>query len=495
MSLTFPISAPPAPPPPAPASSSNSADSAGNGRSFSDVLKETTASSAQNTPTDPSSTGAIKPDPAKKPDAADSSSESSGAGKSSSDESASNTGSATQAANSAGDTGDATSDATKTGQAQQAATGVAALSAGQKLADTKSVKKATDDPTANGGNPDAAVTQTIVPADQAVAALADKQKGNQKDKVGKSAATSSSSDPTGATINLAAQAAAVVDPSIAQATDKNIAPQSDAKDADAGKHAVAASDDQAGKSALRAEQPLQPGDAGGQGAKQKSAASSGGNPNARQDAASQTAAASTGGAAPAPVTAKPTDHSSPVAGVSTFDQQLVGAASATRTNAPNPTAASPAPAQLPPPPTAADFAAANHAQIVNSVHTQLLPNGGSIQLRLDPPDLGTMQVTVRMRDGMMSAEFQASNDQAAKLLSHSLGELKTQLETQGVSVEKLHVSSVPRETRSGSGNSESRQQREQSPSHEQQREQQRKEMIRRMWAKLAKGKGPLDMVA
>jgi hypothetical protein len=73
--------------------------------------------------------------------------------------------------------------------------------------------------------------------------------------------------------------------------------------------------------------------------------------------------------------------------------------------------------------------------------------------------------------------------------------LKTQLETQGVSVEKLHVTSTPRETRNGGSGSGSRQEREQTPSEEQKREQQRKEMIRRMWAKLAKGPVPLDMVA
>ena len=118
-----------------------------------------------------------------------------------------------------------------------------------------------------------------------------------------------------------------------------------------------------------------------------------------------------------------------------------------------------------------------------------------MRLRLDPPDLGAMQVTVRMRDGVMSAEFQTSNDQAAKLLSHSLGDLKTQLETQGVSVDKLHVTLSPQESRGAAGDSESRQQREQSPTDEQRREQQRKEMLRRMWSKLAKGDKPLDMVA
>ena len=73
-------------------------------------------------------------------------------------------------------------------------------------------------------------------------------------------------------------------------------------------------------------------------------------------------------------------------------------------------------AKAPPPlPPEVRFADANQAKIVSSVHTQLLPNGGSMQIRLDPPELGSMNISVRMRDGVMTATFETSTDQAAAI--------------------------------------------------------------------------------
>ncbi|MDB5290216.1 MAG: flagellar hook-length control protein [Phycisphaerales bacterium] len=145
-------------------------------------------------------------------------------------------------------------------------------------------------------------------------------------------------------------------------------------------------------------------------------------------------------------------------------------------------------------PPEARFAQDNHPQIVSSVHGQLLPNGGSMQLRLDPPELGALHVTVQMRDGVMTVSFGTANDQATRLLTHSLGQLKTALESQGVSVEKLHVEQSPREQ--GSTGGEGRQPQDQSAAdHPAQQEQQRREMLRRMWRRLSGGQDPLDLVA
>jgi flagellar hook-length control protein FliK len=142
----------------------------------------------------------------------------------------------------------------------------------------------------------------------------------------------------------------------------------------------------------------------------------------------------------------------------------------------------------------AQFAQANHPTIVTGVQGQLLPNGGTMMIRLDPPELGALQVTVHLRDGVMTAAFETSNDDATRLLSHSLDQLKTSLESAGVNVEKLHVQQAPRQdSRGGSG--EQRQQPGQEQQHEAQQEQQRREMLRRMWRKLSGGGDPLDMVA
>lgn len=119
-----------------------------------------------------------------------------------------------------------------------------------------------------------------------------------------------------------------------------------------------------------------------------------------------------------------------------------------------------------------------------------------MRIRLDPPELGALQVTVRMLDGVMTASFETSNDQATRLLSHSLGQLKQALETQGVSVEKLHVQQAPRNEQAGADSDDPRHQREsQSDDERSRQEQQRQEMLRRMWRRLGVGYDPLDMVA
>jgi flagellar hook-length control protein FliK len=146
----------------------------------------------------------------------------------------------------------------------------------------------------------------------------------------------------------------------------------------------------------------------------------------------------------------------------------------------------------PPVPPEVRFAETNHPQIVTGMRGQLLPDGGTMHIRLDPPELGALQVSVHMQDGVMTASFQTSNDEATKLLSHSLAQLKHVLESQGVSVDKLHVTQTPRDQNADNDNPR-QQPGSDNPSARQ--EQQRREILQRMWRKLTNGSDPLDMVA
>jgi flagellar hook-length control protein FliK len=143
------------------------------------------------------------------------------------------------------------------------------------------------------------------------------------------------------------------------------------------------------------------------------------------------------------------------------------------------------------------FAAVNHARIAREVRGELMPNGGSMHLRLDPPELGALQVSVHLKDGVVTAAFQAQNEDAARLLSHTMGDLRASLEAQGVMVDKLHVQHAPRDEAGGNGTGRDGTGRP-NPSFEQQqdarREQQRKDMVQRLWDKL-NGVAPLDLVA
>ncbi len=141
----------------------------------------------------------------------------------------------------------------------------------------------------------------------------------------------------------------------------------------------------------------------------------------------------------------------------------------------------------------AQFVSTNHPSIVTGIHGKLLPNGGTMTLRLDPPELGALQVSVHMRDGVMTAAFETSNDQATRLVSHSLSQLKSALESAGMSVEKLHVQQSPRQESGDSSDRQSSQRDDQQ--QEARQEQQRRQMLNRMWRKLAGGEDPLDLVA
>jgi flagellar hook-length control protein FliK len=156
------------------------------------------------------------------------------------------------------------------------------------------------------------------------------------------------------------------------------------------------------------------------------------------------------------------------------------------------------PPALPAPAPEVDFAQNNHDTIVTGVHSQLLPHGGAMEIRLDPPELGALKVMVEMRDGVMNATFQTSNEQATQLLSHSLNQLKHVLESQGVSVERLQVQQAPKNEHSsanGDRQQQQQQQRETGDDHAARQEQQRKEMLRRMWRRVSGAGDPIDYTA
>jgi len=149
-------------------------------------------------------------------------------------------------------------------------------------------------------------------------------------------------------------------------------------------------------------------------------------------------------------------------------------------------------------PPEARFAAANHENIVKGMHAEVMPNGGTMRIRLDPPQLGALQVTVHVRDGVVTAAFETSNDEATRLLGHSLNQLKAVLESHGVGVDKLQVQQAPRDEHANTSRDDGSGSRHQgqTPYEQEQaarQEQQRKEMLRKMWRRLSGGADPLDV--
>lgn len=165
-------------------------------------------------------------------------------------------------------------------------------------------------------------------------------------------------------------------------------------------------------------------------------------------------------------------------------------------------AVQPQPAAAQAAPSGADqrFADDNVDRIVSGVKTELLPRGGSMQLRLDPPQLGKLDVTVKLQDGVLTAAFVTRNDEAARLLSQTLSQLKSSLEASGVQVDRLHVQqAAPSERSSDPRNHDQGGRQQQQSAGEQQQwqqsEQQRRELLQRMWKRLGLAGDPLDVMA
>jgi flagellar hook-length control protein FliK len=146
------------------------------------------------------------------------------------------------------------------------------------------------------------------------------------------------------------------------------------------------------------------------------------------------------------------------------------------------------------PAPAESFAQANQGSIINGIRTQLIPAGGTMQIRLTPPELGAMQVRVEMRGETLAATFQTSTDQAAQLLTHSLGQLKHALEQQGVSVGRLQVVHTPENDGARTGE-DSGQSATAWQGYQQQQNDQRREVLRQLWNRAAFGRDPIDYIA
>ncbi len=66
-------------------------------------------------------------------------------------------------------------------------------------------------------------------------------------------------------------------------------------------------------------------------------------------------------------------------------------------------------------------------------------NGQQMQLHLNPPELGALQVDVSMHDGVLSARIEAQTSTAQQILTDNISQLKDSLTQQGVSFDRIDV--------------------------------------------------------
>ena len=134
---------------------------------------------------------------------------------------------------------------------------------------------------------------------------------------------------------------------------------------------------------------------------------------------------------------------------------------ATATNA----AASPAPqpnasvgetvsaqfAQLPQADAATGNEEVNIGRLTRGLSSAINQRGGSVTLRLTPPELGLVKIEMAVRDGAVSAKFTAQTESVRNLLMDQMSHLRQALDRQGLTVEKFEVQVLPQSSSASSG--------------------------------------------
>jgi flagellar hook-length control protein FliK len=69
--------------------------------------------------------------------------------------------------------------------------------------------------------------------------------------------------------------------------------------------------------------------------------------------------------------------------------------------------------------------------------------GGSVTLRLTPAELGTVRIELDIKGTTVAARFGAETAQGQDALGRQLSQLRTALEQQGLTVDRLSVQSLP----------------------------------------------------
>lgn len=80
---------------------------------------------------------------------------------------------------------------------------------------------------------------------------------------------------------------------------------------------------------------------------------------------------------------------------------------------------------------------------------QLANGGGQVKLRLHPPELGAMQLTMRIENNVVSAQMDVESTAAQEALVKNLQTLRDKLSEQGIQVDRIDVNVDPNAFQSG----------------------------------------------
>jgi len=106
------------------------------------------------------------------------------------------------------------------------------------------------------------------------------------------------------------------------------------------------------------------------------------------------------------------------------------------------TSASQAPAAATQGPQTADLAPVDRARFVQRVEQAVQSMGdqaGSLRLRLSPPELGSLRISLSVRQGELNARLEVETSSARNLLLDHLGELRDRLAQQNIKIQQFDV--------------------------------------------------------
>ena len=78
-------------------------------------------------------------------------------------------------------------------------------------------------------------------------------------------------------------------------------------------------------------------------------------------------------------------------------------------------------------------------QAMRAMRTVINQRGGSLTLRLNPPELGELRIRLEMQQHTVTARFEAANEMVRQLLQQQLPQLHSALSSHGFTVEQIQV--------------------------------------------------------
>ena len=84
----------------------------------------------------------------------------------------------------------------------------------------------------------------------------------------------------------------------------------------------------------------------------------------------------------------------------------------------------------------------NTARIERGLQNAVQQKGGAVTLRLTPPEMGTVRIQLQMHNGTVTAQFHAESESTRTLLSQQMSQLRSSLEQQGLTVDRLGVQTM-----------------------------------------------------